>query len=368
MRILINDFIGGALDRGIPLYVRNLIGGLQEEGFSLTVVRAPAVCRKLPQGLFYMIAVAVEQLALPVIGFFCRADLTVYPYNSLAIADLLTGRGRIVIHDLEQLNRPMSFSKLYYLACYRAVKWRDAPIFTISELTRQRLADSNLVGDGPVTILPNTFYAFERLLRTEPTVRNPATSILLCTGSTANKDLESVVSEYLPKVLADGYRVSILGLHKVSDNAKLAPLDGFISSGQVRLCGRLSDSEVAREYRSHAIVWVHSQREGFGRCVVEGRLAGSRVICTDIPEFAGLRDDGVCLYKDATEFMALLHRFAHMDIPAPPYDGYPYRTLLRSAIESGLGIRSGRSAPPAPQATPARPGTARTIPQQSHNP
>ena len=32
MHILINDFIGGALDRGIPLYVRNLIDGLRGEG------------------------------------------------------------------------------------------------------------------------------------------------------------------------------------------------------------------------------------------------------------------------------------------------------------------------------------------------
>jgi len=28
LHILINDFIGGVLDRGIPLYVRNLIDGL----------------------------------------------------------------------------------------------------------------------------------------------------------------------------------------------------------------------------------------------------------------------------------------------------------------------------------------------------
>ena len=46
MHILINDFIGGALDRGIPLYVRNLIDGLQQEGFDVAVVRAPAWCRK----------------------------------------------------------------------------------------------------------------------------------------------------------------------------------------------------------------------------------------------------------------------------------------------------------------------------------
>src|ERR1017187_10068357 len=99
MHILINDFIGGVLDRGIPHYVRNIVYGLQEEGFRVSVVRAPGFCRKLPRSLFYMIATLFEQTAMPVIGFVSRADLTLYPYNSVAIVDLFTRRGRIVIHD-----------------------------------------------------------------------------------------------------------------------------------------------------------------------------------------------------------------------------------------------------------------------------
>jgi hypothetical protein len=336
LHILVNDFIGGVLDRGIPLYVRNLVDGLREEGFRVSVVRAPALCRMLPRNLFYMLAVLVEQAALPLIGFALRADLTLYPYNSIAVVDLLTRRGRIVVHDLEQLNRPLSLSKLYYLACYRALKRLDAPVFAISELTRQRLRQSGLFGHGPITLLPNTFYAFERLLTAEPRRRDGGRSLLLCTGSTANKDLEAVVADYLPKALGAGLSVSIVGLHKATDAPRLASLQTFIASGQLRLCGRLSDREVAREYRSHALAWVHSLREGFGRCVVEGRLAGSRVVCTDIPEFAGLRDDEVYLYRNAAEFMTLLYRLAPMELPSAPYSGYPYRALLRAAIARGF--------------------------------
>ncbi len=336
MHILVNDFIGGVLDRGVPLYVRNLIDGLRAEGFHVSVVRAPAICRRLPRSLFYMIAVVVEQTALPLIGWLLRADLTLYPYNSVAILDLFTGRGRIVVHDLEQLNRRLSLSKLYYLTCYRALKRRNGPIFTIAELTRQRLIKSELFGRGPITVLPNTFSAFERLVDAAPRRRNAGRSILLCTGSTANKDLETVVAQYLPKALAQGYRVAILGLHKASDAPRLAALESFAAGGQLRLCGRLGDREVAREYRSHDIVWVHSLREGFGRCVVEGRLAGSRVVCTDIPEFAGLRDGDVHLYKNAAEFLAVLDRIEHSDAAIAPYAGYPYRELLRTAIRRGL--------------------------------
>jgi glycosyltransferase involved in cell wall biosynthesis len=332
VKILINDFIGGVLDRGIPLYVRNLVEGLRAEGFDVSVVRAPALCRRLPRNVFYALAILVEQLALPVIGLLRRADLTLYPYNSVAIADLLTRRGRIVVHDLEPLNRAMSFSKAYYLLCYRALKWRNGPIFTISELTRQRLLKSDLFGAGPVTILPNTFYAFEEFLAARTDDCSTGASILLCTGSTANKDLETVVVDHLPRVLAKGVRVSIVGLHKATDAPRLSALDAFVASGQLRVCGRLSDEEVARAYQSHTLVWVHSLREGFGRCVVEGRLAGRRVICTDIPEFAGLRDDGVFLYKDAAEFAALADRLMPLAAPTGRYQGYPYRDLLRRAI------------------------------------
>ena len=348
MHILINDFIGGALDRGIPLYVRNLIEGLRSEGLRVSVVRAPALCRRLPRGVLYLLAVVVEQLLLPAIGVWLRADLTIYPYNSVAVVDLVTKRGRIVVHDLEQLNRPLSFSKLYYLFCYRAVKWFNAPLFTISEITRQRLKQSGLFGEGPDTLLPNTFYAFERLATAETQQRRP--SILLCTGSTANKDLETVVAEYLPAVLARGYGVSILGLHKAGDMAKLNPVAVFMASGQLQLCGLLSDAEVARAYRSHAVVWVHSLREGFGRCVVEGRLAGARVLATDIAEFAELRDGDVCLYKNSAGFLADLDRLIHATGPAAPYTGYPYRELLRRAIDGAMRTTAARSAARSPQA------------------
>jgi hypothetical protein len=266
------------------------------------------------------------------------------------------------------------------------VKWRNAEVFTISEISRQRMIESGLFGRGAITLLPNTFYAFERLLRGETPARQPA--ILLCTGSTANKDLETVVADYLPAVMARGWRVSIFGLHKAGDMPKFDSLQSFVRSGQLRLCGQLSDRQVADEYRAHTITWVHSLREGFGRCVVEGRLAGGRVIATDIPEFAALRDSDVYLYKDAAAFMSVLDRVAQMDAsaldasaldasaldasaldaPAPPYSGYPYRELLRDAVERGLSVREGRSAAQPPQAISFRQATARRTPPRNQNP
>jgi glycosyltransferase involved in cell wall biosynthesis len=337
MHILVNDFIGGVLDRGIPLYVRNLIYGLREEGFRVTVVRAPAAFRKLPRSAFYAVSVMMEQLVLPIVGRVRRADMTIYPYNTMAIADMLSRRGRIVVHDLELLNRSrFSPQRLYCSVIYAALKRRAYPVFTIANLIREKIAARDILGAAPITLLPNTFYVFEDLLREVTPAMPGARSLLLCTGSTENKDLASLVSAHLPTALADGFRVSILGLHKKNDAALLAPLRAYLDSGQLRLCGQLSDAEVAGEYLSHQITWVHSRREGFGRCLVEGRLAGRPVVCSAIPEFLSLRDDGVHFYEDAAEFHGLIARMAQTRGELPRYTGYPYRQLLRDAVAAGL--------------------------------
>jgi glycosyltransferase involved in cell wall biosynthesis len=343
VHILINDFIGGVLDRGIPLYVRNLIHGLEEEGFQVTVIRAPSLFRKLPRSLFYVMSVLTEQFILPAIGIILRADITIYPYNSIALLDILSGRGRIVVHDLELLNKSSwAPSKLYVLACYKALKRFNHPVFTIAALIQKKIFESGVFGDCPVTVLPNTFYVFEDLVRTVPG-RRAEKSILLCTGSTENKDLASVAADYLPAALRAGFRVSILGLHKKNDLAPLQPLNDFLTSGQLRVCGQLSDAEVAREYKSHEMVWVHSRREGFGRCVVEGRLAGSTVICSAIPEFTSLQDPAVFLYADLAGFTRLLNGLPQAEPMPRRYTAYPYKNLLREAT-APMAARSGVTA------------------------
>ena len=322
--------------------MRNLIEGLRGEGLRVSVVRAPAFCRKLPRSVLYLFAVVVEQALLPAIGFWQRAHLTIYPYNSVAVIDLLTRRGRIVVHDLEQLNRPLSFSKLYYLFCYRTVKWFNAPLFTISEITRQRLAQSGLFGNGPVTLLPNTFYA----LSASPLPRRRGAAIDLAVHRlNREQGPGNGLAEYLPAVLAQGFRVSILGLHKASDMAKLEPVAAFMASGQLHLCGLLSDSEVACAYRSHAIVWVHSLREGFGRCVVEGRLTGARVLASDIAEFAELRDSDVYLYNNPAVFLAELGRLARMTGPVHPTPAIPIASCCAARSRPRCALQQPEAQP-----------------------
>jgi glycosyltransferase involved in cell wall biosynthesis len=336
MHILINDFIGGVLDRGIPLYVRNLIEGLKAEGVRVSVIRASPIFRRIPRNLFYSISCCVEQFVLPVAGLILRADVTLYPYNSIAIVDVLSGRGRIVVHDLEQLDRSQwSPSRIYYRTCYMVIRWLAYPVFTIADIVRNRIVASKTFGKAPIFILPNTFYGFE-ILAAQTTAAVRKKTILLCTGSTPNKDLATLVRDYLPLVLRKGWSISIMGLHKKNDAMTFAALSSALSSGQLTICGRLTDQDVVRAYKTHEIVWVHSLREGFGRCVVEGRLVGRPVICSAISEFATLQDSGVHLYVTPLQFAEQLAALSGETGENQPYRGYPYRAMLRQALDRNL--------------------------------
>ena len=84
--------------------------------------------------------------------------------------------------------------------------------------------------------------------------------------------------------------------------------------------------------------------------MVEGRLAGARVLATDIAEFTELRDADVYLYGNPARFFDELDRLVHMTGPAAPYTGYPYCELLRRAIEDAMLAKPAPGAARSPQA------------------
>ena len=177
MHILINDFDGGerliAASRSMcatTFWTACARGAARQ-------CRARCCLPVLPRGVLYLFAVAIEQTLLPVIVCCCGRIPPIYPATPVAVIDLLTRRGRIVVHDLGTAQPAATILRVYYLAAISGELSPSAPLFTISDITAQRLTPAGLPGGGPVTPLPNTFYAFERLAAAETPERGPARSV-----------------------------------------------------------------------------------------------------------------------------------------------------------------------------------------------
>ena len=114
--------------------------------------------------------------------------------------------------------------------------------------------------------------------------------------------------------LGAGYHVSsTLGLHKANDMAKLQPVvhSWPRASCKCTVCraAEVADAPIASPCRRGGCILC---ARASGRCVVEGRLSGARVLATDIAEFAELRDGDVYLYKDPAGFFTGVDRLTEM--------------------------------------------------------
>jgi glycosyltransferase involved in cell wall biosynthesis len=329
--------MGGWLDRGIPLYTRNLIETLRLGGFEVIELRAFAFQRQLPRLVNHILGTLVEQFISPFYWRIRGAIFAIYPYNSIAILDVLNRNTLVVIHDAAafefKLHSKMA-TRWYYRVVYGCLHLAGKPIYTVSEIEVERLSAFGF-GYAPIGILPNSFDAFlELLAEVRQDVRKENVfgpfDVMLCTGFDPQKDHLTALLGLLPRLLDRGWKVAVFGLQTTQESiSEICPHPAF--AGQVKILPRLSDSEVARFYLASRIIWVHSLREGFGRCVVEGRLAGKPVVGSRIPEFERLLDPSVYLYEDPQSFDAAFDR-ANADSEPGPYIRYEYRSRILNAL------------------------------------
>src|SRR5688572_23945652 len=99
-RVLIFNFFGGVMDRGIPLYAQDIAECMRRIGIEPMELRCPRVLRRLPRMLRNPLFVLFEQVVAPLVRALRGCTLTVYPYNSAGLVDAALGRSVMVIHDL----------------------------------------------------------------------------------------------------------------------------------------------------------------------------------------------------------------------------------------------------------------------------
>jgi glycosyltransferase involved in cell wall biosynthesis len=338
--IYVHDYMGGWLDRGIPLYTRNLVKALRSDGWTVITLSAAKSQRDWPRALNHLLGALAEQLVSPLLWRLRGASAAIFPYNAMPLVDVFSSRAHIVIHDVMAFgDSGKSYTRLYYRLVYALVKATGRRIFTVSPIEVERLRRFGFVRN-PIDILPNGFAEFrERLASAKaagaPTGRQPgepASRLLLCSSRAQTKDLPGVWRKLLPQVWPHLPRIELLGMGgEQAGDARWLGVDRL--DERVQVLPRLSDSEVVEAYLRNDIVWVHSRQEGFGRCIVEGRLAGKLVICNDIPEFRALADDGVIFYDSPETFDQALRRTLSLPPPAE-YVAYSEHDALKALFGS----------------------------------
>lgn len=307
-RVFVFNFFHGIKARGIPAYARELCMAFEHVGVACHEFVAPRWVGRLPPVLQNVAFFAAEQLLAPVLARWYGCSITVYPYNSCALLDSLTGRAVLVIHDVIAYSKANSrLSAKYIRICQHVHARAGGPIATVSRLTAKKVERLPLFRANRKFLWINPFYSFARHLIHLPCVDNHRvplkTRVLLCTGIGANKDFRSALRLFNTIALKEPIELRILGF---GTDAPLARRRVNATSkrwqGSVEVLGQLDNVEVVSHYAWADIVWVHSLTEGFGRCVVEGRMCGKPVMASNISAFRELRGLGsIFLYGDSLE-------------------------------------------------------------------
>ncbi len=298
-RFLLFNFFASVYDRGIPMYVQNLRTALERQGVVCREFRCPMLLLRLPKQLLNVAFVLCEQFVIPVLAMGC--DRVLYPCNSVSVADSITGRAVLVVHDFISASRHRRSLLGGYIRLTQHIHaWLARDVAYISRSTERTGRRLKRFPRSRTYLLPNSFFGFVSSLRTDPVPRGE--SVLLCAGWGENKDLSGALELYRQSGLCSQRALRILGLA-----GRQEIVDAFLGKypelrARITVLPRLEPGEVGEAYRTAAWVWVHSKKEGYGRPIAEARLCGCRVVASNIPPFREQRDERTFFYSGRREF------------------------------------------------------------------
>ena len=341
-RVLIFNFFGGVMDRGIPLYAQDVAECMRRIGLEPLELRCPRWLGSLPRMLRNPMFVAFEQLVAPAMRALRGCVMTVYPYNSAGIIDAALGRSVIVVHDLIGNGRGNSALAARYIRYTQAFHRALArPVCAASAHTLAHLRRLPAFRRCALRLWPNPFYAFEAALarRNAPTPRrgHQHLRVLLCSGVGENKDYAGALALFRHSRVLERAELRIVGF---GDDAHLArrPVGRLPASVSERIVvlPRLSLDKLVAEYAASDLVWVHSHKEGFGRFVVEAMMAERPVLASNISAFRKLMGPGVYLYRRDYFDAGARHALSGHSVPRP--NTAAFHAPLEAAIRETAAV------------------------------
>lgn len=340
-RVLVFNFFAGVIERGIPLYTQNLAECMRRVGLHPIEIRCPVWLRRLPRPARNIAFVLFEQIVAPLWGILRGCSLAVYPYNSVSIVDSVLGRAVMVIHDLIP-NRRHNLAGRYICVTQTIHRWIGGRICAASEHTLTHLRRLAAFKRCSLALWSNPFYSFQsaNAWRTvSPRDGGGPPRVLLCSGMGRYKDYSGALRLFARSAVLQGAELRVMGF---GDDAALAMrrvqrLPAEIRS-RITVLPRLTLADLIDEYVSSDVVWVHSKKEGFGRCVVEGRLSGRPVVASDIGAFRKFAPFGVRLYRKDTFDSHISSALEHG--PTFCLSATAYHAPLEEAVSRVVGARS----------------------------
>ena len=288
------------MERGIPIYCKNLRETLEREGNHVFELCCPVWAHGLPKSLLNILFMLYEQLLMPILSLFYSKS--VYPYNTASVLGSLHPGSLLIVHDFipnRKSDKGLVARYVRLTQCVHAAFGRD--VACVSTATYRVAMKLKAFAKSRLLILPNGFWTFRQAIRGLSFPQGE--HILLCTGVGQNKDLCGALNLYTSILAERRIPLALLGLagNEVITQRWLNE-HPEVDPALIRVLPRLSDGEVVEAYMRSRWVWVHSRREGYGRSIAEAKCCAKYTIATNIPPFRDQKDSTVQLYGDAQSF------------------------------------------------------------------
>lgn len=329
MRILIFNFFSGVMERGIPIYCKNLRKAIEVEGHDVVELCCPVWAHNLPKAAQNVLFVLYEQLLMPVLSLFYSKS--VYPYNTASLLGSLHPKSLLVVHDFIPNRKRNKGLVARYV---RLTQWvhgalsRDVAF--VSTATHRVALKLKAFTKSRRLVLHNGFFTFRTAIKNLGFPEGD--KVLLCTGVGENKDLGGALDLYASVLAVRQIPLALLGLAgDAAITQRWLVEHPEIDQALIHVLPRLTDREVIEAYMRSRWVWVHSLNEGYGRSIAEAKCCAKYTIATNIPPFRSQKDHTVYLYGDNQGFAEAVDILEKIDRSAlPPQEPAEDRLLLEN--------------------------------------
>lgn len=299
--------------RGMGRYINAFITVLKaKRGIKAVGLLTAANSAKSYQSFGFRNYILWEQFSLPIFTRKRKSDLLICPYNTSSLFFTDYSNKVLVIHDLIFMSKFKSTSMKHWISKnYR--KWilkltvhRFSHIVTVSNFSRQRIAEFFNIDTQQISVIPNTVDLSSTNTNLDVALDSPY--IFTISGDMTHKNLKGLIEAY--RLFHQSYPDTGLKVVGVRDHE---PYASYVKefNGQLEFLAYQSNEEVSKLYQGAEFFVFSSFEEGFGIPLIEAMHHECPIACSDASCFPEVAGDAALFFDpydftDISEKMKLL--------------------------------------------------------------